>query len=70
MEEDERIEKQQAAFYELLDQGMIEREEFDFIHELNQKYLKSRMGKFIVHGRAHYFSPNSLFIMDTQNKFR
>lgn len=68
--EEQVIEQQQEAFIELLDQGMIEREEFDFIRNLNNKYLKSRQGKFVVHGRMHFFSSTSLFIFDSENRFR
>jgi hypothetical protein len=48
----------------------MEREEFDFILKIKNKFIKDHLGKFKVHGKNIFYSKTSLWMFDSKNRFR
>jgi hypothetical protein len=54
----------------MLEKDLIEREEFEFIHQLFEKVKNKREGYFFVHENIYFFSKSSLWFLSNDNRFR
>jgi len=52
------------------DNNILDREEFEFLKNIQTKKFGDLQGHFYVHGKSVFYSQNSLYCLSAKNEFR